>query len=80
MLIDVVHDVKHDLSRHGRVAFRDMVSKRTQVIDCFGRPEDLHVAERLGAGRSLLLPQELTHSLTRSCETPSPRPSDTIAF
>jgi hypothetical protein len=32
-LFDVVDDVEHDLSCHGRVIFRDMVAKRSQVID-----------------------------------------------
>src|SRR5665811_1709346 len=53
---------------------------RSQVFDCLRRPEDIHIAERLGAGRSFLLPQELTHSLTRSCATPSPRSSEPTAF
>jgi hypothetical protein len=35
---DVVHDVEHDLSCHGRVVFRDIFSKRSQVIDRLGRP------------------------------------------
>jgi len=65
-LFDTVHDVKHDPSRRGRREFRSS-------------HKGVHVAERLGAGHSLLF-QEPTDFLTRRCVTPSPRPSDATAF
>ena len=46
----------------------------------FRRPNDVHVAVRLGAGRSRLPPQDLTHAWICSCGTPCPRSSESIAF
>ena len=66
----MVCDVKRDRSRGGRIVLLNVGSKRIQVFDCLGRPQDIHVAERLGARRSFLPFQELTHSLTWSCEAP----------
>jgi hypothetical protein len=56
------------------------IASRSQVFHFIGRPEDVHVVERLGGSRSFLLPRELTHSLTHSCETPSPWSSEAMAF
>jgi hypothetical protein len=66
-----VKDVKRDASRGGGIVFLDISSKQNQVIDRLGRPDNIHIAERLGVGCCFLLPQELTHALTRSCVTPS---------
>ncbi|MEY2539862.1 MAG: hypothetical protein QOG67_3602, partial [Verrucomicrobiota bacterium] len=51
-----------------------------QVFDRFWRPSDVHFADRLGAGRSRLPPQELTQALTCSCGTLSPRSNEPMAF
>jgi uncharacterized protein (DUF924 family) len=46
------------VSKFGRI------DQRNQILDRFRRPDDLHFVDRLGAGRSRLPRQELTHPLT----------------
>src|SRR5216683_1014808 len=53
-------------------------TERGEIINGLRRPDRRH--ERLGIGRSLSLPQDLTQSLTCSCGTPSPRSREAIAF
>ena len=79
-LLDVLYQVQHDPPRGSRIVFRNVGTQRSQVFDRFWRPNDIHFADRLGAGRSRLPPQELTHALTCSCGTLSPRSSEPIAF
>ena len=54
------------------IVLRNVGAQRNQVLDRFWRPDDLHFADRLGAGRSRLPLQELTHALTCSCGMLSP--------
>src|SRR3954452_16688824 len=63
-----------------RIVVCNVSAQRNQVFDRFRRPDDVHFAERFGAGRSRLPPQESTQALTCSFGTPSPRSSDPIAF
>jgi hypothetical protein len=52
-------------------------AQRREILHCLGRPDRGH--ERVGIGRSLRLPHDVTHSLTCSCEIPSPRSTEAIA-
>ena len=72
--------VPHGPAGDSGTVFRNIGTQRRQVFDRFRRPNDVHFADRLGAGRSRLPPQELTHALTCSCGTLSPRSSVPIAF
>src|SRR5271156_351793 len=71
----------NDMKRHAlgghRIVLFDIDTKRGEVIDCLWRPDGDH--QRLGIGRSPRLPQDVTQSLTCSCETPSPRSREAIA-
>src|SRR6202051_5134731 len=79
-MLDVLYDVQHDPPGGSRIVLRNVGTQRSQVFDRFRRPNDVHFADRFGAGRSPLPPQELPHALTCSFGTPSPRSSEPIAF
>src|SRR6266446_3056137 len=79
-LLDALYDVLHGPAGGSRIVFRNIGTQRNQVFDSLRRPSDLHFADRLGAGRSRLPLQELTHALTCSCGMLSPRSSEAMAF
>src|SRR5271166_315791 len=78
-MFNVVNDAQHDPSRTSWALLCDIGSQRDQVLNRFRRPDDFHLADRLGTGCSCLRSQEFTQSLTSLCETPSPRSSETMA-
>src|SRR5260221_7519916 len=78
-LFDGMDDVQSDTPRGGRVVFGDVGAKRNKVSDRLGRPDWGHARERLGTGRSFLVPHEAIQSLTSWCAILSPRSSDAIA-
>src|SRR5271154_4608836 len=61
---------------HG-VVHRNLRAQRIEIVDCFGRPGELHAA--FGVWRSLRVSHEATHSLTCSCGTPLPRSREAMA-
>src|SRR5437868_10700121 len=78
-MFNIVKDAQNDPPRAGWTLLRDIGSERNQILNCLRRPEDVHLADRLGAGCSCLRSQELTQPLTSLCETPSPRSSEVMA-
>ena len=72
--------VPHGPAGDSGTVFRNTGTQGSQVFDRFRRPNDVHFADRLGAGRSRLPPQELTHALTCSWGRLFPRSSVPMAF
>jgi hypothetical protein len=65
--------------RGAGIVLADEGTKRGEIGDRIGRPNDVHALRGLGAGRSFLLPQESTHSRTPSWTTPCPCSKDVAA-
>ena len=77
-VLDAVEDVQGDARCGGRIMVGDVRAQGDEVVDGFRRPLERHTL--LGAGRSLRVSQEATHSLTRSCAMPLPRSSEARAL
>jgi hypothetical protein len=67
------------ITRTGEILLSDVGSQRNQVLQNLWRPDDVHVVDRFGTGRSRLRFQELIQLLTSLCETPSPRSNEAMA-
>jgi hypothetical protein len=77
-IFDAVEDVQGDALSGGRIMFGDVRAQGEKVVNGFRGPEERHTL--LGAGRSLRVSQEATHSLTRAWAIPLPRSSDESAL
>jgi hypothetical protein len=76
-IFNALNNVERDSSRGSGIILFDIGAQRGDILHCLGRPDRGH--ERVGIGRSLRPPHDATHSLTCSCEIPSPRSTDAIA-
>ena len=74
---NILDDAKYGALRGCRIVLLDVGAQRHKIINCLRGPNRGH--ERLGIGRSLLLPQDVTRSLTCAWAIPSPRSRDAIA-
>jgi hypothetical protein len=77
-VLNTVEDMQGDALCGGRIIFGDVRAQGEKIVNGFRRPLKRHTL--LGAGRSLRVSQEATHSLTRACAMPLPRSSDLRAF
>ena len=63
-VLDAVEDVQGDALCGGRILLGDVRAQGDKIVNGFRRPLERHTL--LGAGRSLRVSQEATHSLTRA--------------
>lgn len=60
--------------RRGGIVQSNIGADSNQMLNCAGRPEDLH----RGGLRSVFLPQDCSHLLTFACSTPLPASNSLI--
>jgi hypothetical protein len=73
-MLYAVENVQGDALCGGWIMLGDVGAQGDEVVGRFGRPYERHTPR--GDGRSLVVSQEPTHCLTRSCGTPLPRSSE----
>ena len=66
--IDILKNMPCNSLRSRGIFLLDIRAQCGEIVNRFWRPDRSH--HRLGTGRSLLLPHDATHSLTRPCATP----------